>query len=89
MCDDSGVLLRLGRDGNFDLGVFGGELGESFLDEVTGTASLVSSRGLFGVLVKDRGKALLHAFRTSGPVAVVEVHLPALQHEGANAILLR
>lgn len=52
MCDDGGVFLRLGRDGDFDLGVVGGELGESLLDEVAGERSFVST---FEDSNEDRG----------------------------------
>lgn len=35
----------------------------------------------------ERRKNLLHSFGTSEPVAVMEVHLLALQDEAANTIL--
>lgn len=39
MCDDGGVSLRLGRNGDLDLGMAGGEFGQSLFDEGATTSS--------------------------------------------------
>lgn len=83
MSDDDGVLARPGGDGELDLRVGGGELGEERLDEA-------AARYLSAYRAHNREGLSFHSLHSPGaacPVAVVQVHLLALEDEGADAIL--
>jgi hypothetical protein len=77
------VLGRPGRDGELDLAVGGGELGEEGLDEAAGDWLVQLVAGI----CRRGTKNILHALGTARPVTVVKVHLLALQYEGSDAIL--
>lgn len=81
--DDDGVLGRPGGHGELDLGVGGGELGEERLDEAAAMKSSVQEERQAVMVRLD----ILHPLGATGPVAVVEVHLLALQDEGPDPVL--
>lgn len=91
VADEDGVFPRSGRDDEFDLGIQRREPAELGLDEGAGGGSSTVSRLFCSLrnrsLLEIRKDGLLHASRASSLVAVVDVHLPALQDEGADAIL--
>ena len=75
---------------DLDLGMRGGEGGEEVRKEAAGLGVCVSARSTLSRqnLGDWGGKGdLLHAFGTSGPVAVVKFQAFALQDECADAIL--
>lgn len=80
MSDDDGVLAGPWRDGEFDLGVGGGKLGQDRLDKV-------AARRKLSIVQSGEAVDLLHALGAAGPVTVVNIHLLALEDEGAQAIL--
>ena len=84
MSDDDGVLAGTGGNGEFDLGVGGGEFGEERLDEATAHTSASMRHWNCHKAAK---RSLLHALRATSPVSIVEVQLLALQDEGTNAVL--
>lgn len=84
MADNHGVFRWAGGDGELDLGVGGGEFRELRLDEAAVKNKESETRRFLdpGTLID-----ILHALGAAGPVAVVKVHLLALEDKGAEAIL--
>ena len=78
------MVVRTGRDGDFDLGMGGGERGQQVGQEGAFEGKGLSAKGAAERL---EGEDVLHPPGAAAPVAVVEVEPFALQDKCADAIL--